>query len=78
MIVPQRRRLVATAAIVSALAFGVGWVLGQGGSHDVSKAAQTITTSLPAALPGSTLPSVDDATGSQSPRECHRRGRPST
>lgn len=64
---PQRRRLVATAVAVSALAFGVGWMLGRGESHaGTGDASPTTTTpsvaalaSVPPELIGSTLPSVD-------------------
>ena len=60
--IPQRRRLAATAAAVSALAFGVGWMLGRGGSQTPSGGAPPTTvaaTTVPPELIGSTLPSVD-------------------
>ena len=59
---PQRRRLAATAVAVSALAFGVGWMLGRGGSHAGTGDAIPTTAaaaSVPPELIGSTLPSVD-------------------
>jgi hypothetical protein len=57
---PQRRRLVATAAAVSALAFGVGWILGRGGPDTrTGEAVPTTAATIPPALIGSTLPTVD-------------------
>jgi hypothetical protein len=57
---PQRRRLVATAAAVSALAFGVGWMLGRGGSDTrAGEAVPTTAATVPQALIGSTVPTVD-------------------
>lgn len=59
MIAPQRRRLVVTAAVVSVAAFGIGWMLGRGGSDDSRRSADaTVPTSAPD-LAGSTLPTVD-------------------
>ena len=67
---PQRRHLRATAATVSALAFGVGWMLGRGGSGTGSGTGAAVPTTavaatVPPALMGSTVPTVDsDVLGS--------------
>ena len=66
MSVPQRRRLVTTAAAVSAIAFGVGWMLGRSATDPGAAGAEAPGASttpfdptVPAELAGSTLPSVD-------------------
>ena len=46
---PQRRHLLATAATVSALAFGVGWMLGRGGSGTGSGTGAAVPTTAVAA-----------------------------
>jgi len=59
---PQRRRLVVTAAVVSAVAFGIGWMLGRGSDAPRHAGAATVTaTSPPPGLTGSTVPTVDPA-----------------
>jgi hypothetical protein len=66
MVGVKRRRLLLTAAVVSALAFAVGWMLGRGGSDGRTREAESaVTTTASGAAPappqlvGSTLPSVD-------------------
>src|SRR5262245_6265362 len=61
MLAPQHRRLLATAAAVSAFAFVIGWMLGRDGSHAGSGSANPTTTAatVPPALVGSALPTVD-------------------
>jgi hypothetical protein len=61
----QRRRLAVTAAAVSVVAFGIGWMLGRGGSSgDAGDVGPTVTTipadaSEPFGLDDATPPSVD-------------------
>jgi hypothetical protein len=49
---PQRRRLVVTAAVVSAVAFGIGWMLGRGSDAPRHAGAATVTATSPP--PGAT------------------------
>src|SRR5262245_14904732 len=66
MVGTQRRHLLVTAAVVSALAFGVGWMLGRGGRNastgDATPPDATAAApSVPEGLVGSTVPTVDPA-----------------
>jgi hypothetical protein len=56
---PTRRRLVATVAVVSAVAFGLGWMLGHGAGTRPRHAGAAVATALPPGLTGSTVPTVD-------------------
>ena len=60
MIVSQRRRVMTTAAVVSALAFGIGWMLGRDGSGRQPAGADGASATSVSAQPGATLQAFDD------------------
>lgn len=65
----QRRHLVVTAAAVSALALGIGWMLGRGGSG--TGVAVPTTAVAATGLTGSTVPTVDRNVGGSTTTGVH-------